>query len=74
MKRDCEIPVLMVCFLKRNCLSDLNFMFAKRGIRGMLAGKECQSVDMVFFLIAGLFDRGTGFVREAPMTRFHCNY
>lgn len=49
-------------------------MFRNMGLQEMVEGKDYITLDMVFSIVSKFTDRGTGHVRERPMTKVRTAY
>jgi len=65
---------LHVDFSKTEKTSQLNGLFLREGVRGMLEGKNFRAVDMVFPFVLSFIDRILGFQGTADLTSVHTMY
>lgn len=74
IEQNFRAPGLHVDFSKYGDSTQLNGLFTKDGLRGMLEGKDYRSVDMVFPFVAAFIYRCTGLEEDAPLTRINTTY
>lgn len=68
------MPGVREDFSKEETSTDLDRQVTNTGLRGMLDGKDYQSVDIVFLFVVVFVQGATGFTIKSPVTRVHLSY
>ena len=74
IEKDFGAPGLHIDFSKHERSTQLNGLYVREGLRGMLEGKNYRALDMVFPIIVGFLERCLGFASAPVLTDLHVRY
>lgn len=73
-ERQAGISGLYLNCSSKSCSMQCNGFFLNSGVRGMLEGKDCRAVDIIFLFIGASTDRAAAFQSSVEMAGVHRMY